>query len=116
MSDGMYHQPSGRELHEFINEQRDTPLQDGGALVIECSGCGTPLLEVWVIRPNAQITSNVIVRCPCGDKSFSKKIQGQYCVCMLEGSNVRIVNTDTDTVQNNDGSILQDVVIHMANK
>jgi len=112
----MHQQPPGRAIHESINEQRDTPLQDGGALIIECSGCGTRLLELWVIRPNAQIVSNIVVWCPCGDKSFSKRIQGQYCVCMLEGSNVRIVDTDTDTVQNNDGSITQDVVIHMENK
>lgn len=64
---------------EFANRCRNEPVEDGGTLIIKCSNCGTELVEIWKTRPNVQVKTKVVVLCDiCGDKSFSKIINGGF--------------------------------------
>ena len=65
-----------------------------------------------VIRPNANIFSEIVAECPfCGDKSFKQEIEGQFCLGHIEDSPVRMVNPKTETDFDEDGSVRQSIVV-----
>ena len=85
-------------------------IEDGEKKKIECSACGCSLIEIWIVRPNAPLTTEMIVDCPlCGDKSFKKVIKGQYCIGHLENSDVIMVDTPTEIDEDANGNMLQKI-------
>jgi ribosomal protein L37E len=93
-------------VREFA-KQRESNIQDGKHNNISCSACGESLVEIWVIRPEAEVTTDIIVECPfCGDASFPVRITGQYCIGYAEGSKARMTNMTID------GDTLQKVRVH----
>jgi hypothetical protein len=62
------------------------PLQDGGHVIIRCSGCNKPLVDIWRTRPN-QIDPRtnkpfewkfIAECCYCGDKSYLTTVLGGF--------------------------------------
>lgn len=65
-------------------------MEDLEKVIIECSSCNTPLIEIWITHPDVKATTEVIVKCAiCGDKSFAKEIKGKYYMGNVEGGKVR---------------------------
>jgi DNA-directed RNA polymerase subunit RPC12/RpoP len=60
-------------------------------LTIECSSCGRELVEVCVLE-TIDHEFKIVVECPCGDKSFIKKVVGQPLFAPILG----LVITDTE--------------------
>lgn len=53
-------------------------LVDGEHVILECSNCGCPLVDLWVVMPHSKITFEYQAGCPhCGDKSFKKTVSGK---------------------------------------
>lgn len=85
-------------------------VEDGAETTIKCSNCGTSLITVWVIRPDAPMSSSITVECPhCGDKSFRFDVRGQYCIGSVEGT--EMVDAPTKTEVNDKGRLIQTVTI-----
>lgn len=62
---------------------------------IDCSSCDAPLAKILVTRDTGTV-NNIIVECPhCGDRSFKKKIVGDYyLVPTIYTSVVNIIDSD----------------------
>jgi hypothetical protein len=58
---------------------KNTKIEDGGQLNIECSKCGLLLCEVWITRPNFPAKYRITAHCSkCGDKSYFKEFTGGF--------------------------------------
>ncbi len=102
--------------------RRESPLQKMKAsqeldedntnkIIIVCSNCNKPLVEIWVIRPNAPIKSEIVAKCcHCGDKSFKMSVAGQYCIGNLESGVTKLADITTDMKEVN-GQLIQYVTI-----
>jgi hypothetical protein len=63
-------------------------LRDGGHVVLSCSACGRPLVDVWVVKPDAldPTTGGPFVWhlraecCYCGDRSFPVEVRGRWAL------------------------------------
>lgn len=65
-----------------------------------------------MIRPDAPLTTHMVVDCPlCDDKSFTKTIKGQYCIGNIKDSNIVMTDTPTNVVTTDEGTLLQKVHI-----
>jgi hypothetical protein len=85
-----------RDFKEVQSARKSKSIENGGTIIIECSNCHKPLVEVMVIRPDARIKSDITVQCPfCGDKSFKKMVEGQMCLGYT--GDLRIINTEINT-------------------
>lgn len=90
----------------------ETLIEDGRTINIKCSSCKIELVDVWVIRPGAPITTEITALCPhCGDKSFTHTINGQYCLGHVESGITKMTETKTDTVFVNDDSCFQKILV-----
>jgi len=98
-----------RELADFRAAEF---IEDGTKTIIACSACGKDLVEIWMVRPDAPLKTELVVSCPyCGDKSFQQNIKGQYCLGNLESREVIMVETPTKVTTAEDGSLLQKVTV-----
>lgn len=65
---------------DAVNPETLSGIQDGGHILIECSNCQCPLVDVWITRPHEE--SKYIfekIRCPwCLDYSFQKEVKGGF--------------------------------------
>jgi hypothetical protein len=62
------------------------------------------------MRPDAPLTTDMVVDCPfCGDKSFKKTFQGQYCLGQLESGEVLMTDTPTTVEKTPEDTMLQTV-------
>lgn len=96
-----------------LNEYKEAELAtDGETIIVKCSSCKIELAEIWMIRPSAPITSDIVAECPhCGDKSFKINVSGQYCLGHVESGKTLIVDTPTDFEKLENGVIKQNVLI-----
>lgn len=54
-------------------------LEDGGHVVVRCSNCNVPLLDIWVTRPQEEYEWNVMANCGhCGDHSWPVSFKGGW--------------------------------------
>ena len=60
-------------------------LKDGGHVILECSNCNKPLVDIFIVKPDAKKEdgSDFIWRCQaeccyCNDKSFIKNVVGIF--------------------------------------
>lgn len=99
---------------ELREELKSTPLDDGGHVIIECSNCGTPLCDIWIIRPTLKIKSEIIAQCCfCKDQSFTHHIDGQFNLGHVDGC--AIANTEMDDVyKDEDDVFIQKILIKTA--
>ena len=64
-----------------------------------------------MMRPEAKLKSEIVVECPCGDKSFKKEIHGQFCLGNIQDSGVVMSDTPTEVDTTDDGILLQKMVV-----
>ena len=60
-------------------------LVDGGHIILECSNCNKPLVDIFIVKPDAKREdgSDFLWRCQaeccyCKDKSFIKEVKGIF--------------------------------------
>jgi len=104
-------------VRELADHRASEFIEDGKKEFITCSACREQLVEIWMLRPEAPIITEMVVDCPfCGDKSFKKTIPGQYCLGHLESGKVAITETPTDVETTEDNKLLQKVHIKTARR
>lgn len=107
-------EPETNHLARKLAQHRASEfIEDGKHEIIRCSACDKDLIEIWIVRPDAPLKTEMVVDCPfCGDKSFQKIIRGQYCLGHLESGEVIMVDTPTKVKASANGSLLQQVQVH----
>lgn len=111
----MENQRTNHSARELADHRASEFVEDGPKEFIKCSACRADLIEIWIIRPNAPITTKMTVDCPfCGDASFQKVIKGQYCIGHLESRTVVMLATPTKVDTDDNGNMLQ--IIHVKTK
>ena len=86
-------------------------IEDGKKTIIKCSRCEAELVEIWIIRPKAKISTTITAECPhCGDKSFGVQIEGQYCIGNIESGKTVMIDTPTKTTNLGD-RLVQTIVV-----
>ena len=77
-------------------ESRDSiGLEDGGHVILKCSNCDAPLINLWITTPNLETEMPVQADCPhCGDHSFKQTINGGFHI----GSTDYTVHIDSETL------------------
>lgn len=54
-------------------------IKDGGNIVISCSNCNKPLVDLLITDPEADFNWKCVAECCyCGDKSFIKEVKGVF--------------------------------------
>ena len=108
----MGQQEKNHLLRELAEHRATEFVDEGSKLIIKCSKCAAELVEIWVVRPDAPVRSEIIADCPhCGDQSFMKKVRGQYCIGQIESGKTVMTNTPTE-FETVDGQLLQKVRIN----
>ena len=69
-----------KETREKITGNiEEAPIENGGHVIFSCSTCEQELIDVWVTKPEADVTFKITANCwSCGDKSFSQIIKGGF--------------------------------------
>lgn len=84
---------------KITNVSNKTSIRDGGNIVMACKVCESPLLVLWITRPEAKFDWVIKANCPyCGNETEKQEIHGMfhygpYCVV-----------TDEET-QDNEGDL-----------
>jgi len=68
-------------LRNVVNTQPPAKFgfQDGGHVILECSSCNKPLVDVWSVQPDQPFEWKVKAKCCyCGDSSFQKEVKGLF--------------------------------------
>jgi hypothetical protein len=74
-----------------------TPIKDAGHIILKCSNCGKELVDIWITHPDMSVLTTIVAQCCfCGDKSFSKKIDGIFHVGPVNGVNITDFLTEND--------------------
>lgn len=103
----------GRKFKSNLRRQiENSDIEDGGTIILECSKCNEPLVEIIIIRPDVDIKTDIRATCGmCGDKSFIREIKGQYCLGRVQNGCVKVADVDINEVNyDEDGSIYQQVL------
>lgn len=86
-------------------------VHGGEKIIVKCSACGEPLVEIWILRPNANVHTTLKAKCGmCDDYSFEQEVDGQYCLGNIEEGRVSMIDLPTN-VEVIDGRIVQDVLV-----
>ena len=64
-----------------------------------------------MMRPEAALVSEIVVECPCGDKSFKKTFTGQFCLGNIENSQIVMTDSPTEVDTGDNGQLLQKMVV-----
>jgi hypothetical protein len=73
-------------MKHYQRASSEKGLQDGGHVILRCSACNKPLVDIWRTRPN-QIDPRtgkafewkfVAECCYCGDKSYPTTVLGGF--------------------------------------
>ena len=66
-----------RDYAERIRTEGE--ISDGGKHIIVCSNCPAKLVEVWVTKPELDVSFELRAECDyCGDKSFVFTVKGGF--------------------------------------
>ena len=77
-------------LRAEVSSAMDRPLPprqglvDGGHIILKCSGCDHPLVDIFIVKPDAVDHEGkpfewcAIAHCSCGDRSYEKSWRGQF--------------------------------------
>lgn len=78
-------------------------LKDGGHIILECSNCNKPLVDILVVKPDAKREdgSDIVWKCQaeccyCKDKSFMTEIKGIF----RPGGIIKIDDKNEDNYEN----------------
>jgi len=74
---------------------------------IKCSACNRNLMRVAEGKKIEGILYNVCVSCPCGDKSFSREVRGDFPA--IPGEGLRMMNLVQDDKTNTMTFIMEEV-------
>ena len=68
------------EVKQYEREIPDkVGLVDGGHIIMKCSSCSKPLVDIWITNPKKELNwVGVATCCYCGDKSFEYRWKGGY--------------------------------------
>lgn len=73
-------------LHNQPKIDNLTQIQDGGHVIIKCSNCQKPLVDIWLTYKDEDQETTVVANCPfCQDKSFQQKISGIFHFGAVDG-------------------------------
>lgn len=77
--EAIYTSPKIAECGAF-REITPIGLKDCGHTILKCSACAKPLVDIWLIKPDATKEPWRIraLCCYCGDKSFIHEVHGMY--------------------------------------
>lgn len=54
-------------------------LVDAGHTLLSCFACETPLVDIWLTKPDIPITLDIVAHCGvCGDKSGRVSVKGGF--------------------------------------
>lgn len=54
-------------------------IKDDGNVIISCSNCNKPLVDLFITDAEADLIWNCVAECCyCGDKSFIKEVKGIF--------------------------------------
>ena len=91
----------------FAEQCGAAPIEDGKKIILVCSNCRTPLVELWRTRPTAPVKTKVVATCGlCGDKSFSQMVAGGFHIAPIDGGRVAIKNHQPGEAVDDNGTIL----------
>lgn len=80
---------------QVANVSSKAEIRDGGDIVLNCKNCESPLLILWVTRPEAKYDWVVKANCPyCGEGTEQYNVHG-----MFHQAPFHIV-TDEETMEN----------------
>lgn len=75
-------------------------MRDGGEVVLECSGCGERLIEVWITSPDEGSEWKLRAHCPhCNDKSWPVTIRGGFNLAGLDNTELDNFDTNGDIIE-----------------
>lgn len=80
-------------------------LEDGGKVILTCSNCNEPLVQLQITNPHEPRTLKVQAQCCfCGDTSFEKEITGGFYHAGAgkphpEDEDVEIASTVVDDIE-----------------
>ena len=98
-------------------------LKDGGHVILACSACGKPLVDIWIIKADA-INPNtgkvlewkmVALCCYCGDRSFQETVHGRYALGCIgkdipseepDGSDDSKLETSINRIETKEGVLI----------
>ena len=64
---------------KVVTENENSPTTDGNHIILSCSNCNKSLLDIWLTKPDADISFKMTASCGfCGDKSWSQIIEGGF--------------------------------------
>lgn len=86
-----------------LDKQKYTPFVDrlelGKNIIIRCSNCKTPLVDIQVTRPNLDFENKIRANCwKCGDFSFETSVNGGIHIAGTAQSNLDIIDTDGEII------------------
>lgn len=74
-------------------------LELGKNIIIRCSNCKLPLVDVQVTRPNKNYVNKIRANCwRCGDFSFETSIEGGIHIASTNQSLLDIIDTDGELI------------------
>src|SRR5690348_9170284 len=98
---------SDQQLKKRAYKPYDDSVSLGANIILKCSACGLPLVDILVTRPKLEVETIVKAICwKCNDKSFQQKVKGGFHQTKTKYS----IPSEVDTNQLDDGTL--DVTIH----
>jgi hypothetical protein len=89
---------------QFAQQCTAAPIENGAKVILVCSNCKTPLVELWRTRPSAPVHTKVFATCAiCKDKSFTKIVAGGFHIAPIENGKVKIINTEPGEATDENG-------------
>lgn len=95
---------------DAVNPETLKGIQDGGHILIQCSNCECPLVDVWITRPHEEVVYTFEkIKCPyCKDWSYKKEVKGgfhigytEYCEpfeCSMDDNKIKVVVLDGEKI------------------
>lgn len=71
----------------YDEERRPEGLSDQGHIILECSSCGKPLIDIWVVKADPMERTYRAQCCYCGDRSFQKTVSGRTAIVGISKPN-----------------------------
>jgi DNA-directed RNA polymerase subunit RPC12/RpoP len=86
-------------------------IEDGKHKIITCENCGKELVDIWIVRKDAPVSSDISIECPhCNTTSIVSKLLGQYCVGQIESGCTKMIDFETRVLNETD-IVYQEILI-----